>query len=585
MYHFRLYEKISEHSFWIHVQDAGDQFEGLVQIFEHEIRPVAVPLYLVSEIDDGLNHIDEAQDFFSDAWLQGKPLSIWEVNHLLQLTTFNMPVGRFCMAEHRNAWQFKVAEDLTEEQQNIVINGLKNLGYEGTVEFISSGAEAPLHSLDHRHNSPHAEPLPTASSVMPGLIRQLIERDEDLWRQSLCGNNEFFGKDIIDASVCACLFDAGVEGPIELAELLTLYDRVDIIPDRNDPRWLSRLKINREDLVQLVSMGRCRLVLPFSSGLCRTDVLEAVAEIDPGGVVLSRQLASRARFAVMQKDPLLYGTFSQTERAIVLQILGQVTSDPFYVAMLGSYAEIFERQHWQLAMHGAMSCAFSGIGSHLAEIHYRLHGKDARMEMGVAGAGMEWAMGLGATWIPRHFGGGYDETHNCHQLASFMGRTRAVVQDPVAPRMHLLADGLLALSNVPPLEVARNFDANAVRDFRALSQRMLREAVTYEEMEMAVQRINRETERFESRTERLAQWKIHSLIMGVAAKPFMDIFDAGISPYASIFVAWLADVLRSKLPPETKEKVMPMLKSMLGLALAPSVDAVVVSRSRELLKK
>jgi len=578
------YESPVEHRFWVHALDVGDQFTDLAEQFEHEFRPMTVPLELVLEVGDHLVPVDEAQDSASEAWLHGHPLSTWEVNHLLQLTDINMPVGSFDIAEHRNAWLFKTAVELTLDQRDRVAAGVVKLGFTGPIEFASVPIQTPVSTADFRLKDQQVAPLVMSSSAPSVPIRRLIERDEDDWRQSLDGRLRTQVAPPAEATVSACLFDAGIEGPIELSELLTLYDRIDVIPGRNDPHWLSRLKIDREDFVRLVAMKRCRLVVPFSADLCRPDVLEAVAELDLDGVVLSRQLAVRARAAAMCKDPLLYGPFSNAERIAVLQALGQAASLPFYTAMLGSYAEIFERQQWQLAMHGAMSFAFSGIGWLVADAHFRQHGLDGRLEMGIAGAGLEWSMALGSTWIPRHFGAGYDETNNCHMLASFMGRSPFVAQDPVAPRMHLLSDGLLALSGVPPMEVARNFDTAAVRDFRTLSRRLLREAITIEEMEVAVQRINSETKRFESRLERLAKWKVHSLLAGVVAKPVLDVADTQLSPFASLTIAWLSDVIYSKLPPETQAQAVQALKSILGLALAPSADAVVVSRSRSSLR-
>lgn len=584
-HHFHLYESPGDNRFWIHVQDAGEQFGVLAERLERDFRPMTMSLALISEVGHHLIRVDESQDFASEAWLYGQPLSGWEVNHLLQLTAANMPLGTFGMAEHRNAWLFKTAAELVPDERDRVVGGLAKLGIAGPIEFVCAPPKkTPLPRTDFREKGQQAAPLVISTSALSAPIRRLMECDEDHWRHSLSDRTPTVAEKPQDQDVSACLFDAGIEGPVELSELLTLYDRIDVIPDRNDPRWLSRLNIELEDFVQLVAMKRCRLVIPFSADLCRPDLLEAVAELNPDSIVLSRQLAARARIAAMRKDPLLYGPFSQADRTAVLQALGHVTTSSFHTAMLGSYADIFEKQHWQMVMHGAMACAFSGIGWHLAEIHYRLFGRDARLEMGTAGAGMEWAMALGATWIPRHFGEGYDETHNCHKLASFMGRTPAVTQDPVALRMHLLTDGLLALSNVPPLEVARNFDAAAVRDFRTLSRRLLREAVTIEEMGAAVQRINTETKRFETRLERLAKWKIHSLLAGAATKPIMDLADTEIAPFASMTVAWLAEVISSKIPHETRVQVLQMLKSMLGLALAPSADAVVVSRSRTLLR-
>src|SRR3546814_1187611 len=83
--------------------------------------------------------------------------------------------------------------------------------------------------------------------------------------------------------------------------LLSLYDRVDIILDRHQPLWLGRLGIGRPDLQELVSMGRLRLVLPFSAEkYLMPELLDAVSEADPDALILSRQLA-RARLRAARR--------------------------------------------------------------------------------------------------------------------------------------------------------------------------------------------------------------------------------------------------------------------------------------------
>ena len=81
----------------------------------------------------------------------------------------------------------------------------------------------------------------------------------------------------------------------------------------------------------------------------------------------------------------------------------------------------------------------------LGDFFYHLRHQDARIELATCGAGLEWALALGASFLPRNFGG-YDETTNSLLIASFLGRTKQVQGDPAANRMHAVLDGLLAVS-------------------------------------------------------------------------------------------------------------------------------------------
>ncbi|MDI7047159.1 hypothetical protein QMN58_27035, partial [Escherichia coli] len=60
-------------------------------------------------------------------------------------------------------------------------------------------------------------------------------------------------------------------------------------------------------------------------------------------------------------------------------------------------------------------------------------------------------MGLGAAYVPRQMKG-FDETHNASIIASHVSRSRFVPKDPLANRMHTVVDGLLAITDVPPIE-------------------------------------------------------------------------------------------------------------------------------------
>ena len=247
---------------------------------------------------------------------------------------------------------------------------------------------------------------------------------------------------------------------------------------------------------------------------------------------------------------------------------------------------MFAQQHRAFMLNGAMASMSCGVGAHLGELVARRRGIDARLELGLAGAGVEWAMALGSSWMPRSFGEGYDESINSHMVASFISRTFGGPVDPVTSRLHALTNGLLAIMDVPPLEVARNFNGASVDRFRTLARRLMHQAPTQEEMLECVEQINQETRRFERRIERLTEWKLDSLAASLVAKPIGDAIDAPFSGgCASILAFWLFDVLKKQVPRKFSSPLADIQEVMLGLALAPSADAIVVSRARSQLPR
>ena len=174
---------------------------------------------------------------------------------------------------------------------------------------------------------------------------------------------------------------------------------------------------------------------------------------------------------------------------------------------------------------------------------------------------------------------GYDETWNSHIIASYLGRTRLHRADPVANRMHAVSDGLLAVSGIPPLEVARNFRSLQAGRFRNLAQRLMRDTPSEPELQEAISQINSEVRVFERRADRLASWKL-----GVVAAEFAA---GGIEHmhglYASVAAMWLYEQIKDRLPAGIRSELSDAEAMLAGLVLSPSLDAVVVSRARHAL--
>ena len=283
---------------------------------------------------------------------------------------------------------------------------------------------------------------------------------------------------------------------------------------------------------------------------------------------------------VKKKEPFLYAPLTSGQRAAILSGMSQTVIDDRFRGLLSTYGELFSIQHDMFMMRGALASYGVGVGAHLGNVFLKLSDKDARIEFMTCGAGIEWALGLGASYVPMNYGG-FDETNYSQIIASYLGRTKILPSDPIANRMHIVSDGLLAVSGVPALEVAKNFHSLPASRFRNLVRKMMIATPSASEMQEAVDQVNTDVKTFERRSDRLASWKLQVPIAGAAG----SVLDNFTVPAASIRAVWLYNMLKHKIPANVYNEVADAIAMLTGLATGSSLDAVVVSRSRKAIEK
>lgn len=438
--------------------------------------------------------MEEDASYGAELWLNGLPLQARLLNKLLGVAAPNVPEGLVDYAREEDTWLFRSLRDLSETEQASVAAATAKLGYLGPIRFLTVPPVTPVPSpvLQNQKTEESLE-LVTAREIRAssGSLRQLIERDEDEWRRFLDTRaNQKSGSDSpLNNKEFACLCDVADNSEIRLSELLTLYDRIDILPSRQDLAWLEKHRLSLDELQELVGMKRVRLVLPHSADRYPERLLSAVSEANSSSLVLSRTLASKTILHGQFKEPILYAPLTAKQRWSVLAALSRVTMDKTSRALLASYSRLFQGQHEVFMMRGALASLGFGVGAYLGDVFYHLRNQDARLELMTCGAAIEWALGLGASFIPRDFGL-YDETSNSMLVASHLGRSRVPQVDPTTDRMHVVVDELLAVSDVPPIEVARNFRSLPARRFRNLATKLMSAMPSTAELEKAVEEIN-----------------------------------------------------------------------------------------------
>ena len=570
--------------FTIHIANSdAEGFSDLVVFFNLNVRPASCDISLSRKVPQDRFIIKEVDNFEADLWLHGEPLPATIINSLASLAEPRLPEGNFDFDQKKNKFMFRSHIPLTADEQLLVQSTASKVGLVGTVHFILSDVPSEiLTSPDMNFGIGDNLSLITSRYLEHDSrkIKDLLYQDEDEWRGFLSRRltRDIVTNDSISPSKSACLYDVEHCGNSRLSELLTLYERVDVIPGRDSLDWCTKHNVPLHDLQELVRLKRVRLILPYSATHYPTTLVEAVAEVDQSAIVLSRALAAKTIEKGQKKEPFLFAPLTARERSAILSGLSQTITDPIYRGLLSSYGELFSRQHTMFMVHGALASLRVGVGAYVGNIFFILDNKDARVELATCGAGLEWALGLGASYVPRNFGE-FDETRNSQIIASYLGRTNGLPADPVADRMHILSDGLLAVSNVPPLEVARNFHSTSAARFRNLARRLMSATPNVSELEEAVDRINADVKAFERRAKRLASWKLQVPIAAAAASAVED----STVPAASVAAAWLYQVLKHKIPSGIRNEVGDAMAMLTGLATGTSLDAVVVSRSRKSL--
>lgn len=105
-----------------------------------------------------------------------------------------------------------------------------------------------------------------------------------------------------------------------------------------------------------------------------------------------------------------------------------------------------------------------------------------------------------------------------------------------------------------------------------------------------MEKLNEEVRAFESRRKFLAKWKADAIAISLATKLATDTLDAEFGPwtswFASVGAGYLYSMMKNTKAFATASEVsQELIDTFVGLAMAPSNDAVVMWRARERLKR
>ncbi|AMP00147.1 hypothetical protein CAter282_2299 [Collimonas arenae] len=574
---------------YICIDDVDSDIQNLASIFDNEIRPLTANIRLVTMVPSGATEITNHLTLEEESWLAGQAITTFNLQKIMSMSVPDFPIGSIDFDNTKDKWIFSSPSDLNAEERDLVIKAKEKLGLPGDLIFSQIAIPPEGVPLGAKIASlPRESPLILISAremrQFPVAIKKMVEKDEDEWRYSVSRRIDLASKvgAGADTSHSSCLFSPEYGGELKLSELLSLYDVIYLMPSKEGSDWIQENHLTLADMRMLLEMERIRLVFPYSIEHY-PYLFSLLEDISSDSIILSRCLAGKVVEKVAPKDPVLYAPLSNSQRSQLLSALHGI-GDPFSNALVNSYSRHFQGQNAALLHMGATASLGYGVGAHIGDLIHSRTGKDARLELSTAGAGVEWAIGLGAAYIPRSYGHGYDETHNSLIVASYMSRTKMVPADPVASRLHTVADGLLSLSGIPPLEIAKNFNSSAAAQFRRYSARLANATADVNELRAIVTAINEDTLKFERRSDRISRLKIDALLVGIAAKPLGDLIDNQML-FGSVAAAWIYELMKDKIPSAFSDKLSEISQIILSILTSSSPDAVIVSRARQAMHK
>jgi len=573
---------------WLKGCDAK-RFNELKAYFDQRIRPATIRIDIVDAEPQGQTIVLGGDNSFTDFWLHGVPLNISDMNTLLAIGAADLPQGDTDFDHKSKKWVFRSPEPLSRDARAQVEMQMLKIGLDGDIEFKTL---APVPESERKtesfSNSEEGLNLTPASRIRgsSSSLKRLIAKDEDEWLNFIRRRDAAGLFKVVETATppetFGCLFSATGSGETKLSELLTLFDRIDLMPSWPEPDWLQRLEMSEGIVQELVSMGRLRLVLPYSAETyMQPKLLEAVNEVNPDAIILSRRLATRTIEQGQHKHPLLYAPMNTRKRVELLTALRRAASNQEWAKSLELYGRIYDRQHYNFAFQGALAAMSCGVGSYLGELYHSVRKIDARLELGTTGAAVEWALGLGSTYIPRDFGG-YEETLNAQIVASYLNRVPVRYIGPFRNRMETVVSGLLAVSGIPLMDVARNFRSGQVSRFRGVATKMMSAPITTEELRASVDELNAQVSAFESKQRFIKKYHIDHIpgeLAGFGIGQVLDNWIPGSSVAANMFLKYVV----ARLPEKVQGPLNELVPMLTGLCTGSSVDAVIISRSKEAL--
>ncbi|MBK8253655.1 MAG: hypothetical protein IPK82_13435 [Polyangiaceae bacterium] len=499
------------------------------------------------------------------------------------------------------------AVQLTSDQEQQVTDACAILGDYPGPQFRTPKAESPAFDVSKGARSGGAHDLCLIPSRQFAKhcnrdLRLLHEEDEDFW---MSHRQRVFAEALTDASSIldhnwrsdrelGCIVDASVIPPHNLRTYLSLYDRVYLVAplDLAFSGTCEAMGVSQEEFLELLGLGRLRVLLPQSLDRYDRTWLNRAAEAAPNALLMSRRLAAATIVDARQRVPLLFPPLGSAERHILLHVLA--TQLPQVVE--GIDAQKFNKFVTELASNwanfesfisdrGAMGTMHLGIGFLAGELYEYFTGRDMRFELWTAAPKIEWAGALNAHAFPTAIDG-HDETAACDMIAGLYTPHKKRSTTVAPPAALTAIENILSIDNkVPIVPFAKEFWSKDIVRLRHLVLQIASQNVDEDHLRVAIKKFNAEVRHYERRPDLVKPLNLVGLISAtMAATGAIDDSIRHLVPVMGILLGFLVSRIVDEIPARSTNagKLFDLMNSLLTMRANP--NAVLVARAKKHLK-
>ncbi|WP_026485639.1 hypothetical protein [Caldanaerobius polysaccharolyticus] len=355
-------------------------------------------------------------------------------------------------------------------------------------------------------------------------LRTLLEDDEYFWvenRESILKGEIKNSTGILpnswDKLQSRCFLDATVFPQENIRNFIPIYENIIIaLPIRGyEDNFLSSLRIDLNDLIDLANMGKVSFVLPQSIDRYSLNMIEPLVEAAPNSFILTRKLAALSIIDSRIRFPFLYLPFGVKERACLLRILyssvNYIKNDNIRKALEDFICElgrIWSIEEDMVNLRGSMAIGSIGMGSIASSILRSMHGIDRAIEFYSAARLVGLAAPFSANVVPQQF-----EENYVQILANIYSGLRTEEYPQFIKNSSVILNGLLTInSDAPVIDLAKSFKGKDIERLRKIISEIADNTISADEINEAVCKFNKEVINYENRKSRLSKMNIIGLI-------------------------------------------------------------------------
>lgn len=577
------------HSYFIETSDATPELNDW---FDENFRPMCLSLQLT-------NHPPEGGIKLTERTIEERTVSSGAYrNHEFAAMELQMELPTWFpeCAYTNNERTILVEREINEIEFKILEEIVFRVGIPVEVEVIADEAffrkERKSSGVEESFDfyTPLATSKSLALSKFSSELKKIIRSDEEIWiekRKSVFEPSNLVPKDLLpkywDLNKSRCLISTDIHSPGEVRSLISQYQVVTLVLPTNNQIdiALNGLGITKQELIELVRIGRLQLLVTKSPELYDIRILEEVASVAPDSILFSRRLGLVTLLDSRRRFPLLFPPLSVAEMREILyalELLGANVPSEFrnqYNAITSSLKNNWEHFDSTLPFQGVQSGVFGGLGKIISSV---INQSDTLIELetSLSALNIQMSSTFHAHYIPFQSAG--EKPHIDQILAPIIASIYSGMplsgDHEFIDRTRSLVSGILPMTNnIPVLEIANAFAGSDIDRFRALIHTMAKYNTTPEDLEQTIKGFNNEVKKFVGRDKFTNFYDVAGVLISLNSN--------AIIPPTGWLIWFLEDFLQKYMDSSLFGSVLDTFK---GITTLTPANAVLINRMRNKLK-